>query len=130
MEFVFDDTGIATLSQDRTMRRRSLDLFDECKYAPSKTLLGHKNFVSLFMWIPPNGKFQIGRMDMLVLVWDLGTEEKVQMLKGHKLQACGNLSYIELALQLHGLMENFDFGSNAYMAIQNSIMDMIISMEK
>ncbi|KAE8037377.1 hypothetical protein FH972_009966 [Carpinus fangiana] len=42
------------------------------------------------------------------------------------MKACGSLGYVKLALQLHGLVEKFDFGSNMYMAIQNSIMDMYI----
>nr|POE92712.1 pentatricopeptide repeat-containing protein, chloroplastic [Quercus suber] len=42
------------------------------------------------------------------------------------MKACGSLAYKKLALQLHGLVEKFDFGSNVYMAIQNSIMDMHI----
>uniref|UniRef100_A0A7N2LA83 Pentatricopeptide repeat-containing protein n=1 Tax=Quercus lobata TaxID=97700 RepID=A0A7N2LA83_QUELO len=46
------------------------------------------------------------------------------------MKACGSLAYKKLALQLHGLVEKFDFGSNAYMAIQNSIMDMYIKSGK
>uniref|UniRef100_A0A2N9GXV2 Uncharacterized protein n=1 Tax=Fagus sylvatica TaxID=28930 RepID=A0A2N9GXV2_FAGSY len=42
------------------------------------------------------------------------------------MKACGSLSYIKLALQLHSLVEKFDFGSNVYMAIQNSMMDIMI----
>ncbi|KAK7838773.1 pentatricopeptide repeat-containing protein [Quercus suber] len=46
------------------------------------------------------------------------------------MKACGSLAYKKLALQLHGLVEKFDFGSNVYMAIQNSIMDMYIKSGK
>nr|POF10267.1 putative pentatricopeptide repeat-containing protein [Quercus suber] len=46
------------------------------------------------------------------------------------MKACGSLAYMKLALQLHGLVEKFDFGSNVYMAIQNSIMDMYIKSGK
>ncbi|GMY15758.1 pentatricopeptide repeat-containing protein At2g13600-like [Fagus crenata] len=46
------------------------------------------------------------------------------------MKACGSLSYIKLALQLHSLVEKFDFGSNVYMAIQNSMMDMYIKSGK
>lgn len=45
-------------------------------------------------WIPPNDEFPeggivSGGMDTLVIVWNLATGEKVQMLKGHKLQVTG-----------------------------------------
>ncbi|KAG2683400.1 hypothetical protein I3760_10G029700 [Carya illinoinensis] len=46
------------------------------------------------------------------------------------MKACGNLGYTKLALQLHGHVEKFDFESDAYMAIQNSIMDMYIKSGK
>ncbi|XP_050279814.1 pentatricopeptide repeat-containing protein At2g13600-like [Quercus robur] len=46
------------------------------------------------------------------------------------MKAGGSLAYMKLALQLHGLVEKFDFGSNVYMAIQNSIMDMYIKSGK
>ena len=46
------------------------------------------------------------------------------------MKACGSLAYKKLALQLHGLVEKFDFGSNVYMAIQNSIMDKYIKSGK
>lgn len=60
----------------------------------SKILLGHTNFVGPLAWIPPNEEFPeggivSGGMDTLVLVWNLATGEKVQTLKGHKLQVTG-----------------------------------------
>lgn len=46
------------------------------------------------------------------------------------MKACGSLGYAKLALQLHGLVEKFDFGGDVYMAIQNSLMDMHIKSGK
>lgn len=45
-------------------------------------------------WIHPNEEFPeggviSGGMDTLLLVWNLATGEKVQTLKGHKLQVTG-----------------------------------------
>ncbi|KAK6136802.1 hypothetical protein DH2020_029450 [Rehmannia glutinosa] len=65
------NAGIATSSRDRTV-----------------------SFVGPLAWIPPNEEFPeggiiSGGMDTLVLVWNLATGEKVQMLKGHKLQVTG-----------------------------------------
>lgn len=60
----------------------------------SKILLGHTSFVGPLAWVPPNQEFPeggiiSGGMDTLILVWNLATGEKVQSLKGHKLQVTG-----------------------------------------
>lgn len=60
----------------------------------SKILLGHTSFVGPLAWIPPNEEFPeggiiSGGMDTLLLIWNLATGEKVQTLKGHKLQVTG-----------------------------------------
>ncbi|KAF5727224.1 hypothetical protein HS088_TW22G00913 [Tripterygium wilfordii] len=86
--------GIATSSRDRTVRFWSLDPSDSRKYTSSKILLGHTSFVGPLTWISPNdeypeGQIVSGGMDTHVLVWDLRTGEKVQTLKGHKLQVTG-----------------------------------------
>ncbi|KAJ8763340.1 hypothetical protein K2173_002223 [Erythroxylum novogranatense] len=91
---VCGDAGIATSSRDRTVRFWSLDLSDERKYQSSKIFLGHSSFVGPLAWISPNDEYPeggivSGGMDTLVLVWNLGTGEKVQTLRGHKLQVTG-----------------------------------------
>ncbi|OAY25488.1 phospholipase A-2-activating protein [Manihot esculenta] len=88
------NAGIATSSRDRTVRFWSLDPSDMCKYTSSKILLGHSSFVGPLAWIPPNeqypeGGIVSGGMDTLVLVWNLSTGEKVQVLRGHELQVTG-----------------------------------------
>ena len=45
-------------------------------------------------WVSPDEEFPeggivSGGMDTLVMVWDLGTGEAVQTLKGHQLQVTG-----------------------------------------
>lgn len=60
----------------------------------SKILLGHTSFVGPLAWLPPNDAFPeggivSGGMDTLVLVWNLETGEKVQVLRGHKMQVTG-----------------------------------------
>ncbi|KDO51450.1 hypothetical protein CISIN_1g0043291mg, partial [Citrus sinensis] len=91
---VCDNVGIATSSRDRTVRFWSLDPSDKRKYHSSKILLGHTSFVGPLAWISPNEEFPegglvSGGMDTMVLVWDLGSGEKVQTLQGHKLQVTG-----------------------------------------
>ncbi|KAK6136826.1 hypothetical protein DH2020_029421 [Rehmannia glutinosa] len=88
------NAGIATSSRDRTVRFWTLDEPQKRDYTMSKILLGHTSFVGPLAWIPPNEEFPeggiiSGGMDTLVLVWNLATGEKVQMLKGHKLQVTG-----------------------------------------
>ncbi|KAL6522636.1 hypothetical protein OROMI_031594 [Orobanche minor] len=88
------NSGIATSSRDRTVRFWTLAEPQERDYTESKLLLGHTSFVGPLAWIPPNGEFPeggiiSGGMDTLVLVWNLATGEKVQMLKGHRLQVTG-----------------------------------------
>uniref|UniRef100_A0A7N0TDD5 PFU domain-containing protein n=1 Tax=Kalanchoe fedtschenkoi TaxID=63787 RepID=A0A7N0TDD5_KALFE len=88
------DSGIATSSRDRTVRFWTVDLADKRKYNTCKILLGHTSFVGPLNWIAPNDEFPegglvSGGMDTLVLVWDLAKGEKVQTLKGHKLQVTG-----------------------------------------
>ncbi|KAL6497749.1 hypothetical protein OROHE_026988 [Orobanche hederae] len=88
------NSGIATSSRDRTVRFWTLAEPQERDYTDSKILLGHASFVGPLAWIPPNGEFPeggiiSGGMDTFVLVWNLATGEKVQMLKGHKLQVTG-----------------------------------------
>ncbi|KAL0356748.1 UNVERIFIED_CONTAM: Phospholipase A-2-activating protein [Sesamum calycinum] len=88
------NAGIATSSRDRTVRFWTLDESQKHDYTMSKMLLGHTSFVGPLSWIPPNEEFPqggivSGGMDTLILVWNLATGEKVQMLKGHKLQVTG-----------------------------------------
>ncbi|KAL0365481.1 UNVERIFIED_CONTAM: Phospholipase A-2-activating protein [Sesamum angustifolium] len=88
------NAGIATSSRDRTVRFWTLDESQKRDYTMSKMLLGHTSFVGPLSWIPPNEEFPqggivSGGMDTLILVWNLATGEKVQMLKGHKLQVTG-----------------------------------------
>ncbi|KAJ7978395.1 Phospholipase A-2-activating protein [Quillaja saponaria] len=88
---VCGNEGIATSSRDRTVRFWSLDQSDN---ESSKILLGHSSFVGPLAWISPNeeypeGGIVSGGMDTHVMVWDLRTGEKVQTLKGHKLQVTG-----------------------------------------
>ena len=76
------------------MRFWSLDSSDKRKYVSSKILLGHSSFVGPLAWISPDEEFPeggivSGGMDTMVLVWDLRTGEKVQSLKGHRLQVTG-----------------------------------------
>ncbi|KAJ0607997.1 putative transcription factor WD40-like family [Helianthus annuus] len=90
---VCENDGIATSSRDRTIRFWSLDKTNAA-YTSSKILLGHTSFVGPLAWIPPNEQFPEGAlisggMDTLVLVWDLATGEKVQTLRGHKMQVTG-----------------------------------------
>ncbi|KAL4581254.1 hypothetical protein LXL04_017464 [Taraxacum kok-saghyz] len=91
---VCDNVGIATSSRDRTIRLWSLDQSNSSSYTSSKILLGHTSFVGPLAWVSPNEQFPEGAlisggMDTLVLVWDLATGEKVQTLKGHKMQVTG-----------------------------------------
>ncbi|CAI9769098.1 unnamed protein product [Fraxinus pennsylvanica] len=91
---ICDDAGIATSSRDRTIRFWTLDESNKRDYNLSKILLGHTSFVGPLAWVPPNEEFPeggivSGGMDTLVLVWNLVTGEKVQTLKGHKLQVTG-----------------------------------------
>ncbi|XP_071729987.1 uncharacterized protein [Rutidosis leptorrhynchoides] len=91
---VCDNAGIATSSRDRTIRFWSLEQTNDKAYTSSKILLGHTSFVGPLAWISPNAQFPEGAlisggMDTLVLVWDIATGEKVQMLKGHKMQVTG-----------------------------------------
>ncbi|EEF43307.1 phospholipase A-2-activating protein [Ricinus communis] len=88
------DAGIATSSRDRTVRFWSLDQSNNKRYTSSKILLGHSSFVGPLAWIPPNeeypeGGIVSGGMDTLVLVWNLSNGEKVQTLRGHRLQVTG-----------------------------------------
>lgn len=91
---VCDNVGIATSSRDRTIRLWSLDQTNNSSYISSKILLGHTSFVGPLAWVSPNEEFPEGAlisggMDTLVMVWDLATGEKVQTLKGHKMQVTG-----------------------------------------
>lgn len=86
--------SIATSSRDKTVRLWALDSSDKRKFVSSRILLGHSSFVGPLAWISPNAEFPegglvSGGMDTIVLVWDLKTGEKVQTLKGHKLQVTG-----------------------------------------
>lgn len=52
------------------------------------------SFVGLLVWILLNEEFLeggivFGGMDMLVLVWDLKSGEKVQILRGYQMQVIG-----------------------------------------
>ena len=80
--------GIANSSRDRTIRFWSLDSSNKRKYVSSKILLWHSSFTGPLSWILPDEEFSEGEivsggMDTMVLVWDLRTREKVQLLKGH-----------------------------------------------
>ncbi|XP_076950188.1 uncharacterized protein LOC143623090 [Bidens hawaiensis] len=91
---VCDNDGIATSSRDRTIRFWSLDQTKNAAYTSSKILLGHTSFVGPLAWIPaneqfPEGALVSGGMDTLVLVWNIATGEKVQTLRGHKMQVTG-----------------------------------------
>ncbi|KAL9253320.1 Phospholipase A-2-activating protein-like protein [Drosera capensis] len=91
---VCDNAGIATSSRDRTVRFWPADGSGKYKGSSRKILLGHTSFVGPLAWIPPSGEFPegglvSGGMDTLALVWDLRTGEKVQTLKGHKMQVTG-----------------------------------------
>ncbi|KAJ4964172.1 hypothetical protein NE237_024111 [Protea cynaroides] len=91
---VCGDAGIATSSRDKTVRFWSLNPEKKPKYTMSKIMLGHSSFVGPLAWIAPNESFSeggivSGGMDTLVLLWDLKTAEKVQILKGHQLQVTG-----------------------------------------
>ncbi|KAL2468403.1 transducin family protein/WD-40 repeat family protein [Forsythia ovata] len=91
---ICDNAGIATSSRDRTIRFWTLDESNKRDYTLSRILLGHTSFVGPLAWVPPNEEFPeggiiSGGMDTLVLVWNLATGEKVQTLKGHKLQVTG-----------------------------------------
>lgn len=91
---VCDNAGIATSSRDRTIRFWSLEQASDSAYTSSKILLGHTSFVGPLAWISPNeqypeGALISGGMDTMVLVWNLATGEKVQTLKGHKMQVTG-----------------------------------------
>lgn len=60
----------------------------------SKILLGHTSFVGPLAWFSPSEEFPEGAvvsggMDTHVFVWNLATGEKIQELKGHKLQVTG-----------------------------------------
>ncbi|KAJ4965719.1 hypothetical protein NE237_017568 [Protea cynaroides] len=91
---VCGDAGIATSSRDKTVRFWSLDPVKQHKYMMSRIMLGHSSFVGPLAWIAPNESFPegglvSGGMDTLVLLWDLKTAEKVQIMKGHQLQVTG-----------------------------------------
>ncbi|XP_043712517.1 phospholipase A-2-activating protein [Telopea speciosissima] len=91
---VCGDAGIATSSRDRTVRFWSLDPEKKHNYMMSKIMLGHSSFVGPLAWIAPSESFPegglvSGGMDTLVLLWDLKTAEKVQIMKGHQLQVTG-----------------------------------------
>lgn len=91
---VCGNAGIATSSRDQTVRFWTLDESQKRDFTLSKILLGHTSFVGPLAWIPPNEEFPeggviSGGMDSLILVWNLATGEKVQMLKGHKMQVTG-----------------------------------------
>nr|GEV16654.1 phospholipase A2-activating protein [Tanacetum cinerariifolium] len=91
---VCDNVGIATSSRDRTIRFWSLEQSNTTAFTSSKILLGHTSFVGPLTWVSPNEQFPeggliSGGMDTLVLVWNLATGEKVQTLKGHKMQVTG-----------------------------------------
>ena len=59
-----------------------------------KIMGGHTSFVGPVVWIPPNDEFPegglvSGGMDTLVMVWDLKSGERVNVLKGHSMQVTG-----------------------------------------
>lgn len=88
------NAGIATSSRDRTIRFWALDESNNRDYTAQKILLGHTSFVGPLSWFSPTEEFPeggivSGGMDTLVLVWNLGSGEKVQTLKGHQLQVTG-----------------------------------------
>ncbi|EPS70347.1 hypothetical protein M569_04408, partial [Genlisea aurea] len=91
---VCGNSGIATSSRDRTVRFWKLDESQKGVYTLSKIFLGHTSFVGPLAWFPPTDEFPeggivSGGMDTLVFVWNIATGEKVQLLKGHKLQVTG-----------------------------------------
>lgn len=91
---VCDNVGFATSSRDRTIRFWSSDESNKRSYTTSKILLGHTSFVGPLSWVAPSeelpeGGLVSGGMDTLILVWNLATGEKIQTLKGHKLQVTG-----------------------------------------
>ncbi|KAM3291679.1 hypothetical protein P3S67_019968 [Capsicum chacoense] len=91
---VCDNAGFATSSRDRTIRFWSSDESNKRSYTTSKILLGHTSFVGPLSWVAPSeelpeGGLVSGGMDTLILVWNLATGEKIQTLKGHKLQVTG-----------------------------------------
>ncbi|XP_059314154.1 uncharacterized protein LOC132064980 [Lycium ferocissimum] len=91
---ICDNVGFATSSRDRTIRFWSPDESDHRSYTTSKILLGHTSFVGPLAWVAPSeelpeGGLVSGGMDTLILVWNLATGEKIQTLKGHKLQVTG-----------------------------------------
>ncbi|XP_006365506.1 phospholipase A-2-activating protein [Solanum tuberosum] len=91
---ICDKVGFATSSRDRTIRFWSPDESNHRKFTTSKILLGHTSFVGPLAWVAPSeelpeGGLVSGGMDTLILVWNLSTGEKIQTLKGHKLQVTG-----------------------------------------
>ncbi|WMV13025.1 hypothetical protein MTR67_006410 [Solanum verrucosum] len=91
---ICDKVGFATSSRDRTIRFWSPDESNHCSFTTSKILLGHTSFVGPVAWVAPSeelpeGGLVSGGMDTLILVWNLSTGEKIQTLKGHKLQVTG-----------------------------------------
>ncbi|CAH9056252.1 unnamed protein product [Cuscuta europaea] len=88
------NTGIATSSRDQTVRLWLPDGSNNRDYTMSKILLGHTSFVGPLAWVSPTEEFQEGAlvsggMDTNIFVWNLGTGEQIQVLKGHKLQVSG-----------------------------------------
>ncbi|XP_015062220.1 phospholipase A-2-activating protein isoform X2 [Solanum pennellii] len=91
---ICDKVGFATSSRDRTIRFWSPDESNHRSFTTSKILLGHTSFVGPLAWVAPSeelpeGGLVSGGMDTLILVWNLSTGDKVQTLKGHKLQVTG-----------------------------------------
>ncbi|KAH0784730.1 hypothetical protein KY290_004328 [Solanum tuberosum] len=91
---ICDKVGFATSSRDRTIRFWSPDESNHRSFTTSKILLGHTSFVGPLAWVAPSeelpeGGLVSGGMDTLILVWNLSTGEKIQTLKGHKLQVTG-----------------------------------------
>lgn len=91
---ICESTGIATSSRDQTVRFWSPDGSNNRGYTMSKILLGHTSFVGPLAWVSPceefpEGAVVSGGMDTHIFVWNLGTGEKIQELKGHKMQVTG-----------------------------------------
>ncbi|VFQ67870.1 unnamed protein product [Cuscuta campestris] len=91
---ICEKTGIATSSRDQTVRFWSPDGSNNRGYTMSKILLGHTSFVGPLAWVSPSeeypeGAVVSGGMDTHIFVWNLGTGEKIQELKGHKMQVTG-----------------------------------------
>ncbi|XP_057527611.1 uncharacterized protein LOC130806507 [Amaranthus tricolor] len=92
---ICDNAGIATSSRDKTVRFWSLDPANKYKIMDEPKIMGgHTSFVGPVVWIPPNDEFPegglvSGGMDTLVMVWDLKSGERVNVLKGHSMQVTG-----------------------------------------